>query len=148
MGHLRLRHGWELHPAVRADDRTTAGERAAGRAGDVLGSWVVVASAPVLVALGVAVAIWHDGHGGPIALLGLGLSGLAVCELQLVLLMARRADRTAAQVALYDLEWDRQRAAAVDELREDVGRLRADLARLAALMESSRLPRGTRGHDG
>ncbi|MFD1507082.1 hypothetical protein ACFSBG_15600 [Georgenia yuyongxinii] len=107
-----------------------------------------MASLPILVALGIAVAVWHDRAQGPVALLTLGLSGLMVCDLQLVLLQARRANRMAAQVALYDLEWDRRRAAAVDELRDDMGRLHADLARLSALVETTRTPQATRGDGG
>ncbi len=93
-----------------------------------------------LVTAATIVAVRHDTAAGPVAVLCLALSGLALVGLSLVLLVARRADRTAAQVALYDLESDRRRAAAVDELRDDVEQLRGDLARLVARLEASSSP--------
>ncbi len=120
--------------------RLRIGERAADSARDFVGSWPFLLLLALLVTAGIVVAVRHDTAAGPVAVLGLASSGLALVGLSLVLLAARRADRTAAQVALYDLESDRRRAAAVDELRNDVEQLRGDLARLVARLEASSSP--------
>jgi uncharacterized membrane protein len=133
---LRPRRGWELHPGVRSDRGLSWAERAADRARDALGSWAFVAATAVVATVGVGVAVGRDGA-GPVTALGLALSGAAVVELSLVLVAAARADRTAAEVALHDLESDRHTAATLDELRQEVARLGDDLAWLTARLETS-----------
>jgi uncharacterized membrane protein len=142
---LRPRRGWELHPGVRSEARLSLAERAADRARDGLGSWTFVVAAAVLVSAGVVMAVRYDDHVGTVAVLALVLSGVAVVELSLVLMTARRTDQSAAELAVYDLESDRRAAAEVAVLRDELEWLRGDLARLAARVETSSQQIATRG---
>jgi uncharacterized membrane protein len=144
---LRPRRGFELHPGVRSNDRLSRGERAADLARDGLGSWIFAAAGGVLVIVGIVMAVRWDEDVGLVPTLLVVLSGLALVELSLVLMAARRAARTAGEVALYDLESDRRAAAAVEELRDEVERLRGDLARLIARLQTSgQQLDGAKGH--
>jgi uncharacterized membrane protein len=134
---LRRRRGWELHPGVRSHDRLSVRERAADVARDVVGSWTFAVAASVLVAVGIVVAVRHDGQAGPVAVLGLVLSGLALVGLSAVLMAAGRADRIAGEVALHQLDSDRRAAAGIGEVRDEVEQLRAEVARLTARLETA-----------
>jgi len=79
----------------------------------------------------------RGGGAGPVAVLGVILCGLVVLDLSLLLMTARRADRTASELASYDLESKRRAAAAAADLRDEVDRLRAELARVAARLQTS-----------
>jgi uncharacterized membrane protein len=105
---------------------------------DALGSWPFLALAVALVGVGIGVAIAHDSRAGPAAALGLVLGGIAVVELLLVLMAARRADRTSAELALHELEAIRRAAAGIHEVRDEVVQLREDLARLVARLDTQR----------
>ena len=59
-------------------------------------------------------------------------------ELLLVLMAARRADRTAAELARHELESIRRAAAGIDEVRGEVVQVREDVARLVARLDSQR----------
>jgi uncharacterized membrane protein len=104
-----------------------------------------VVAAAVLVSAGVVMAVRYDDHVGTVAVLALVLSGVAVVELSLVLMTARRTDQSAAELAVYDLESDRRAAAEVAVLRDELEWLRGDLARLAARVETSSQQIATRG---
>jgi hypothetical protein len=123
---------------VRSAGRLSPGERAANRARNGLGSWTFAGTTAVLIAVAAAVAVRSDDRAGPVAILGLALFGFAVVELSLVLMAARSADRAAAEVAVYDLEWDRRAAAVIDDVRDEVARLRADVARLTARLATTK----------
>lgn len=86
---------------------------------------------------GILITARRDDGGDPSALLAAVLSGFAVAELSVVLMTARRADRAAVEVALYDLESARWQASAVEDLRKEVERLRGDLAVLTARLQAS-----------
>ena len=58
----------------------------ADRARDGLSSWIVVAEACAVVAVGIAAALRPDDRTGPVTVVGLVLSGVAVVELPLVLM--------------------------------------------------------------
>jgi hypothetical protein len=133
---LRPLSDWELHPGVRSDDRLSRGERAADLVRDRLGSWFVTLVGAILLGSGVVMAV-SGGRAGLVAVLGVWLSGLVLVNLSLVLMAARRAARTAVELALYNLESDRWAAAAIADLRDEVERLRGDLARLAARLQTS-----------
>jgi len=133
---LRPRRGWELHPGVRSGDRLTVAERAADTARDALGSWTFAGAGVLLIGLGVALAVRHDGA-DPVAVLTLVLSGLVLAEVSVVLMAARRADRITGEHAVHDLDVARRVTAAVEELHDEVERLRRDLARLAAWIDTS-----------
>jgi uncharacterized membrane protein len=122
---------------VRSHGRLSVRERAADTARDVVGSWTFAVAAGVLVAVGIAEAVRHDRQAGPVAVLGVVLSGLVLVGLSLVLMAARRADRIAGEVALHQLDSDRRAAAGIGEVRDEVEQLRGDLARLTARLETS-----------
>jgi hypothetical protein len=134
---LRPGRGWELHPGVRSGRRLTRSERAADLARSTVGSWTFLIVLVVLLAAGFTAAATLDGRAGLAAMFAMALSGLALVEISLVLIVARRADRMASELALHDLDHERRAAAVADELRDEVERLRADLARLAARVETS-----------
>jgi uncharacterized membrane protein len=135
---VRLRRGWELHPGVRSDDELSVGERAADGVRDALGSWPFLAVAVALVGVGIDAAVAYDDRAGPAAALGLVLGGLAVVELLLLLMAVRRADRTAGELALHELESMRRAAAGIHEVRDDVAALREDVARLVVRIDAQR----------
>jgi hypothetical protein len=134
---LLRRRGWELHPGVRSHARLSVSERAADTARDVAGSWTFVVAAGGWAAVGIVEAVQHDRQVGPVAVLGLVLSGMALVGLSLVLMAARRADRIAGEVAVHQLDSDRRAAAGIEELRDEVEQLRGDLAWLTARLETS-----------
>jgi uncharacterized membrane protein len=134
---LRQRRSWELHPGVRSRSRLPLRERAADMARDVVGSWTFVAAAGGLVAVGIVTAVRHDRQAGPVAVLGLVLSGLALVGVSLVLMAAGRADRITGEVALHQLDSDRRAAAGIDEVRDEVDQLRGEVARLTARLETA-----------
>ncbi len=134
---LRRPAGWDRHPGVRSGRRLGTGERAVDLACRVAGSWPYVALLTAAIAGGIGVAVSTDRRAGAVALLGLGLSTLALLEVTLVLMAARRAQRTATEVVLYHLDLARRSSAAAEELRIEVERLHADLATIAAQTEKS-----------
>ena len=135
---VRLRRGRELHPGVRSDPELSVGERAVDGVRDALGSWPFLALAVALVGAGIGAALAHDGRAGPAVALGLILGGIAVVQLLLVLMAARRADRTAAELARNELESIRRAAAGIDDVRDEVVQVREDLARLIARLDIQR----------
>jgi uncharacterized membrane protein len=132
----RTRAGPDLggrHPGIRSGHRLRPGERAVDLACRVAGSWPYAALLVAAIVAGTAVAV----STGAVAVLGLGLSTLALLEVTLVLMAARRAQRTATEVAIYHLDQARRSAAATEELRGEVQRLHADLAWIAARTEKA-----------
>ncbi|WP_328992768.1 hypothetical protein OG394_00815 [Kribbella sp. NBC_01245] len=114
-----------------------------GRAADLAGSWVFLAVTGLLCGASL-MAARPDRRVVAVAILSVVLSGLAVVELSIVLMTTRRTDEVAAEVALFDLESSRRAAAAVEDLRDEVERLRADLARLTALLQTTATDRRDR----
>jgi uncharacterized membrane protein len=129
--------GWGPHPGVRSGTRLTIGERAAEVVLRAAGSWTYLAALTVAIAVAVATVVGRDDRAGPVALLSLVLSALALLEVSLVLMAARRAERTTTEAALYDLDQGRRATAVAEDLRGEVQRLHADLARIAAQAERS-----------
>jgi len=129
--------GWARHPGVRSGRRLTLGERAADRLWRAIGSWSYLAVLAVAVTATAVTAVRHDGRAGAVALLSLGLSALALVEISLVLMSARRAERNTTEAALYDLDQGRRATAVAEDLRAEVQRLHADLARIAARVDRS-----------
>jgi uncharacterized membrane protein len=131
------RPGWARHPGVRSGRRLTFGERAADRLWGAVGSWSYLAVLAAVVAAAAVTAVRHDERTGAVALLSLGLSALALVEISLVLMAARRAERNTTEAALYDLDQGRRATAVAEDLRDEVQRLHADLARIAARVDRS-----------
>ncbi|TCC35272.1 hypothetical protein E0H75_41545 [Kribbella capetownensis] len=119
---------WSLHPGVRSHDGLPRRERAADLARGLLGSWTAATVGAGLVGAGIVLTVRRDAATGMTVV----LSGLVVVALSIVLMTSKRLDDTAAEVALYALESDRRAAVAIEELRDEVERLRGDLARLTA----------------
>jgi uncharacterized membrane protein len=128
--------GTERHPGVRYGRRLPAGERVGDLLCRVGGSWAYL----TVLASGVVAAAVVAASGGTrtVALVGLGLSGLAALEVPLGLMAARRAGRIAAEVAAYHLDQGRRAAAVAEEIRAEMGRMHGDLARIAARTDIAR----------
>ena len=128
-------NGWDAHPGVRSGRRLGPGDRATDLVCRAAGSWRYL----FLLAAGIAAAVLltapHDRRAGAVDLLALGLSAVALLEVTVVLMAARRHDRTTTELALYDLDQSRRSTAVAEDLRAEVQRLHADLARIAAQTE-------------
>jgi hypothetical protein len=108
-----------------------------GRIGHWVGSWAFAAVTVVLV---VVATVLTDRYGGgsPLAVLGVILTGLVLAELPLLFMLVGHADRTATELALHQLESDKQMAAQIGELADNEARLAVELARLNARLRASR----------
>ncbi len=121
---------WRHHPAVRSGDQLTAGERAADRLRNGMGSWAFV-----FVALGF-LAGWmaFNRDAGfdpyPFILLNLVLSCLAALQGAILLIAARRSDQISSELATHDYETDERTRQAVEELLHRVRDLQDRLADL------------------
>jgi hypothetical protein len=136
---LRPMQGWELHPGVRSGDRLSRGERFADLARDRLGSWNATTVGAVVLVAGIAMSVRRD-RADTGTVLAVVLCGLVFMDLSLVLMVVRRADRTASELALYELESARRSAATIADLRDEVDALRVQVARLAARVQTSGEP--------
>jgi uncharacterized membrane protein len=128
----RRERGADRHPGDQPGGR----ERTTDLVCRAIGSWPYIA---VLTA-GIAVAATVAAPGGsrPVALVGLGVSALAAAEVPVVLLAGRRAERIAADIAHHHLDQGRRAAAVAEELRAEMRRVQAELARIAAQIEIAR----------
>lgn len=120
--------GWARHPGVRTGRRLRFGERAADRLWRAAGSWSYLAVVLAAVVLALVLSVRA-------ALLGVGLSALALGEVSLVLMAERRIERNLAEAALHDLDQGRRATAVAEDLRAEVQRLHVDLARIAARVD-------------
>jgi uncharacterized membrane protein len=128
-----------------ADRSPGAGDRTADLLCRAVGSWAYLAvlATGIAVAAGVAVPA---GGSRPVALVGLGVSALAATEVPVVLLAGRRAERIAADVAHHHLDQGRRVAAVVEELRAEMRRVQAELARIAVQTEIARSSTQSQAH--
>jgi uncharacterized membrane protein len=119
---------WRRHPAVRTGDQLTAGERAADRLRNGLGSWVFVIGSIVFL------AGWMAGNRNigfdpyPFILLNLILSCMAALQGAILLIAARRTDQIAAELAQHDYETDVAAANDIAELKASIAELLARVA--------------------
>jgi len=141
-GSLRVsgRKRWDQHPGVRTGRRLGPAERAGDLLCRVAGSWAYLIMVTVVALAGVAAALQDDNRAGGLARLGVGLAALALVEVSVMLLAARRAERIATELALYDLDQARRLAAIAEDLRGEMQRLHADVARIAAYSEKAGYP--------
>jgi hypothetical protein len=130
------RPGWDQHPGVRSGRRLGRGERAADLVCRAVGPWTYLLMIAIGVA-GVAAAVPHYGQAGRLVRLAVGVAVLTVVEMALILMAARRGERIATDLALYHLEQARRATAVVEDLREEMRRLHADVARIAAFSEKA-----------
>jgi hypothetical protein len=138
-GALRVsgRRGWDQHPGVRTGRRLRPGERIADVFCRVAGPWAYLIMIAAGVLAGAAAALPHDSHAGGLTRLGVGLSALALVEVSLMLMAGRRAERIATELALYNLDQARRATAIAEDLRGEMERLHADVARIAAHTEKA-----------
>jgi uncharacterized membrane protein len=121
--------GWHAHPAVRSKDQLTAGERAADRMRNGMGSWAFVFAALAFLALWM-VYNGLRGHSAfdvyPFILLNLLLSCLAAMQGAILLIAAKRSDQVAAELAQHDFETDSRAEQLIESLCESLDALRAE----------------------
>lgn len=110
---MTTHHGWTFHPGVRHGEKLTAGERAADRMRNGMGSWRFVFGFLAFMALwAVSNSIFylfgsHGKHGFdpyPYILLNLFLSMLAGLQGAILLISAKRQDQIASELAKSDYE--------------------------------------------
>ncbi|MCZ2812063.1 MULTISPECIES: DUF1003 domain-containing protein [unclassified Modestobacter] len=105
------------HPALRAGDELTLGERAADRLRNGMGSWGFVFAALLFL------AGWMIGNGTtgfdpyPFILLNLLLSCLAAMQGAILLIAAKRADQIAGDLAAHDFAADQDSEELITEVR-------------------------------
>jgi hypothetical protein len=131
------RPGWDAHPGVRTGRRLSIGERATDLVLRGTASWTWLGLLAGAATVTVVLAIQRDDGAGAVARLSLVLSALALLEVSVVLMAARRRERNAAEAALYDLDQSRRATAVAEDLRAEVERLHTDLARVAAQADRS-----------
>lgn len=134
------RHGWDQHPGVRTGRRLRPGEHVAEVFCRVAGSWAYHVLVVVGVLVAAAVALSADRQVDAVTCLAVGVSALALIEVSLVPVAARRAERIAAELALYDLDQVRRANAVAEDLRREMQRMHADIARIAAYSERAGYP--------
>jgi uncharacterized membrane protein len=123
---------WRGHPAVRADDELTVGERAADYMRNGMGSWAFVFSALLFLAVWIAVNVVvvrgdHAFDAYPFILLNLLLSCLAAMQGAILLIAAKRADQIASELAAHDYAVNRRAETLIEENTE-LTRIIKDLA--------------------
>ncbi|WP_203822687.1 hypothetical protein [Paractinoplanes ferrugineus] len=137
---LAARTGWARHPGVRTGPRLELADRAADALCRVLGSWTWLIAASVTILAAGTMTLRHDHAVGGAARLAVALSVLAVLQVSALLRAIRRADRIAAEVALYHLDQARRAAAVAEDLRDELARLHTDVARIAAHLDIAAQP--------
>ena len=118
LGRWRISRGralWRTHPAVRADNALTLGEKAADHLRNGMGSWIFVGGSLLFL------AGWMIGNRGtgfdpyPFILLNLILSCVAALQGAILLIAARRSDQISAELAVHDYTTN---AEAIEIIRE------------------------------
>jgi uncharacterized membrane protein len=121
---------------VPTGEEPALGGRAAPRPRHGAGSWTVVLVALVFLAGWTVVGRSADFDPSPFPVLNLALTGLAALQAAILLVAARRDDRTADERADRDDEADTSTRAAVERLAAELAALRVEQRTLhAALAE-------------
>ncbi|TDB83046.1 hypothetical protein E1264_30025 [Actinomadura sp. KC216] len=136
---------WFAKRGDRAADRDRArsaarlgpAERAADLVVGALGSWAGAGMVVVLVVAAATAAARDDHRAGPVAVVALAVSARALLEVALVLVAVRRHDDNAAGHARAGVDAARRSAALAEEHTRELERLRAEVARLAARVETA-----------
>lgn len=103
-----------------------------------IGTLVIIVFAAVLT------AVRHDQRAGPVAVVALAVSALALVEVSVVLVALRRHDRDTGERALFDLDVARRAEAVAAEHPRELEGLRTEIARLAARVETAGRASGSR----
>jgi uncharacterized membrane protein len=117
---------WHRHPAVRAVDQLTVGERAADYMRNGMGSWTFVFGALAFLGVWIVVNVIVARSGGdgaafdpyPFILLNLCLSCLAAMQGAILLIAAKRADQVSSELAAHDYEVNRRAETLIEENTE------------------------------
>lgn len=132
--------GWDQHPGVRAGRRLRPGERAGDLLCRAAGSWAYLIALTLAILFGAAVVLLQNRGAEAAIWLAVGLAAVAALEVPAVLVAARRSERITRELALYQLDQSRRAAAAAEDLRGEMQRLRDDVARLAARADIAGYP--------
>ena len=125
---LRLRrHRWAGHPGVRSGDALTAGERAADRLRNGMGSWTFVFASLAFLGAWMALNRSTGFDRFPFIMLNLVLSCLAALQGAILLISAKRSDQIASELARHDYEADTHTRDVVEQLSHEIAALRAEL---------------------
>ncbi|MCB0997079.1 MAG: DUF1003 domain-containing protein [Acidimicrobiales bacterium] len=117
------RPDWRRHPAVRAGEQLTLGERAADRLRNIMGSWGFVLGSLLFL------AGWMLGNRNvgfdkyPFILLNLVLSCLAAMQGAVLLIAAKREDQISSELARHDFETNVR----AEQLVTDIHRMTSEL---------------------
>ena len=129
---------WTGHPGVRSGDELTAGERAADRLRNGMGSWTFVLASLAFLGAWMALNRSAGFDPFPFILLNLVLSCLAALQGAILLIGAKRSDQIASELARHDYEADTHTRAEQSQLlalldRREDGEIRSQrLARTAS----------------
>jgi uncharacterized membrane protein len=121
----RPRSMWHHHPAVLSGEQLTAGERAADRMRNGMGSWPFVFAALAFLAVWMLYNRSQGFDPYPFILLNLCLSCLAAMQGAILLIAAKRSDNISSQLAQHDFETDSRAADRIEELYGLVAELAA-----------------------
>lgn len=120
---MRINSVWHRHPGVRSGDQLSAGERAADRIRNGMGSWTFVFAALIFL------TGWMLGNRNvgfdryPFILLNLILSCLAAMQGAILLIAAKRADQISSELALHDFQTNLE----ADEIVKAIHRLTTEI---------------------
>jgi len=128
-------HRWTGHPGVRSGEELTAGERAADRLRNGMGSWTFVFAALAFLGAWMALNRSAGFDPFPFILLNLVLSCLAALQGAILLIAAKRSDQIASELARHDYEADTHTRDVVEHLSEEIAALRAERSQLPALVD-------------
>lgn len=107
---------WTDHPKVRSDKELTAGERAADKMRNGMGSWFFVIGAVVFLSIWM---MFNRGSGFdpfPFILLNLILSCVAALQGAILLIAAKRQDQIASELAKHDFETNQEALKGINKL--------------------------------
>ena len=129
-------HRWTGHPGVRSGDELTAGERAADRLRNGMGSWTFVLASLAFLGAWMALNRSAGFDPFPFILLNLVLSCLAAMQGAILLIAAKRSDQIAvSELARHDYEADTRTRDIVEHLSQEIAALRAEQSQLLALLD-------------
>jgi uncharacterized membrane protein len=128
-------HRWTGHPGVRSGDELTAGERAADRLRNGMGSWTFVLASLAFLGAWMALNRSAGFDPFPFILLNLVLSCLAAMQGAILLIAAKRSDQIASELARHDYEADTHTRDIVEHLSQEIAALRAEQSQLLALLD-------------
>ncbi|WP_051452180.1 DUF1003 domain-containing protein [Actinospica robiniae] len=114
---------WHRNHGVRTGDQLSAGERAADRMRNSMGSWAFVFTSLVFLAVWMLVNRNTGFDPYPFILLNLVLSCVAALQGAILLIAAKRSDQISSELAQHDYETDCRSQELLTILQADFERL-------------------------